>query len=313
VFLLAACGNGSGVPDQELGGLVIGAKPGDAPIDLERAAKEPAELGRALMRPFHMEAAALGPHALALETSSIVTPGGGGPPVENLSDHTSLELGEGSAWHALYTNSADYGREVIASAGGKELFLRPRYQRWHRRAPEGPDEAAQIQDSFASAIGATWDLVAPGAELTDEGPVQFAGRAGRKISVKLAASPHDPPAEPLPQRKWREHRRIEELTGDVVLDADKGVPLAVHLTATIGFTRDGKPFDMKVQLTSVVASLLASGAPPLAIAAPADGDTVTTPERLREVDDRDFLLQGMAPPAKIKGADPALGSGSAAR
>jgi hypothetical protein len=296
----AACGSGSGVPDQDLGGLVVARKPADAPIDVEKAAHDPAELGRALMRPFRVTAAALGPHALALETETDVTSAGSA--VSQLSDHTSLELGAGSAWHGLYTNSADYGREVIEAASGQELFLRPRYQRWHRRAPEGPDEVPALQDSFASAIAATWDLVAPGAELSDEGPVQFAGRAGRKIAVKLAPTPRAPDAEPLPQRAWREHRRIEALDGDVVLDAEKGVPLAVHLAATIGFQRDGKAYDMKVKLTSVVANILASGGTAIAIAPPAEADTVTTPERLREVDDRDFLLQGMAPPARVGGA-----------
>jgi hypothetical protein len=35
---------------------------------------------------------------------------------------------------------------------------------------------------------------------------------------------------------------------------------------------------------------------------PATEDVVATPERLREVDDRDFLLQGIAPPLR-KAAD----------
>jgi len=302
----AACGRDSGVADQDLGGLVVAAKPADAPIDVARAAADPVELGRALMRPFRDEVGALGPHALALETSSEVS--AAGQVTSTLSDHTALELGSGGAWHGLYTNSADYGREVVAPAGGKELFLRPRYQRWHRRAPEAPDESLALEDSFATAIGATWDLLAPGAELTDEGATEFAGRAGRKIAVQLAPSPRAPDAEPLPQRKWREHRRIEALAGEVVLDTETGVPLSVRLAGTIGFMRDGRAFDMKVTLTSVVAGVGSA----MAVVAPADADSVATPERLREVDDRDFLLQGMAPATHAKQAESAGSAGSAA-
>ena len=308
----AACSRSGGVADEDLGGLVVAAKPVDAPIDVARAASDPGELGRALARPFRAEATALGPHALTIETQTDVATGGA--PVSTLADKTVIELGEAGAWHAVYTNSADYGREATAPAGGKDLYLRPRYQRWHHRAPETPEEPGQLEDSFAGALGATWDLVAPGVELTDLGAVQVGARAGRKIAVKLAPQPRAPDAEPLPQRKWREHRRVEALAGEVVLDTDKGVPLSVQLSGTVGFTRDGKPYEMKLTLTSAVAGIGTA----VAITTPADADSVATPERLREVDDRDFLLQGMAPASRAKPSEPAgsgagSGSGSAAR
>lgn len=307
IVALAACGRSQGVEDRDLGGLVVAPKAQDAPIVVDKAAKDPAELGRALARAHH--AWGLPPHTLALATSTTVEEAG--KPVEDLSDHTTLELGDGGAFHAVYTNSADYGREVLYTGG--QLYLRPRYQRWHQRAPEAPDEPAQIEDEMVGAPFATWDLLAPGIELTDQGPAQVGGRAGRKIAVKLSPSPKKPPAEPLAQRKWREKRTIDAVSGEIVLDADKGVPLHVALTGTVSFTRDNRRFTMKLSVQSDVSGVGTA----VAMSAPGSDDVVATPERLREVDDRDFLLQGIAPPLRktpdgtpVAPAPAAAGSGS---
>ncbi|MGE5183402.1 MAG: hypothetical protein ACM31C_15130 [Acidobacteriota bacterium] len=298
VAALAACGRSQGVPDRELGDLVIAPKTNADPIDLSRAKKDPAELGRALRLPEHAVAAALGPHTVSISTATTVDEAG--KRVQELTDHVTIELGDKGAWHAIYANSADYGRETIfiPASGGDKLYLRPRYQRWHERAPETPDEPQQLRDGYYEAIAATWDLVAPAAELTDLGPASVAGRAGEKIRLELSPRPNKPPAEPLQQRKWREKRSIDALTGEVVLDAEKGVPLAVRLTGSIGFSRDGRRFSMNLSLDASIAGI----GQVAQVAAPGADDVVATPERLREVDDRDFLLQGIAPPLR-KNAD----------
>ncbi len=287
---LIACGRSRGVPDEQLGDLVIAPKQKADPIDVDRAGHDAAELGRALALPAHEVTAALGPHGTVIEVQTTVSEGQ--KPVSDLADHTQIELGDKSELHAVYTNSADYGREVTFTGG--KLYLRPRYQRWHARAPETPDEPTKIVDQMEDAIGATWDLVAPAAEVTETGSDKVAGRAGKKITVKLSPTPRPNPPEPLAQRKWRESRTIDALAGEVVLDADKGVPLAVKLTATVGFSRDGRHFSMKVQLQSTVSAIGQAAQ----IAAPGADDVVATPERAREVDDRDFLLQGIAPPLR---------------
>jgi hypothetical protein len=284
---LCACGRSQGVSDRDLGGLVVAPKQHAEPIDLDLAVKESAELGRALMLPEHAVAAALGPHVIGISMETIVTEGG--VTVSNLDDHTTIELGDKGAYHAVYTNSADYGREATFTSG--KLYLRPRYQRWHGRSPEAPDEPEKLRDQFYEPIAATWDLLAPGAELTDRGTVQVAGRTGRKIELKLSPSPQQPAEEPLVQRKWREHRSIDALAGEVVLDVDKGVALSVKLAGTIGFSRDGRRFTMKVKVQSDVSAVGQAAA----IVAPPAEEVVATPERLREVDDRDVLLQGIAP------------------
>lgn len=289
-----ACGRAQGVPDEELGGLVVDTKVPDKPIDLDLAAKDPAELSRALTRPYRAMVAALPPHTVIVQSKTTVEEAG--KVTDELGESGSIALGEAGAFRGEYTNTADYGREVTFVSG--TLYLRPRYQRWHRRAPETADEPAALRDSFVAPIAATWDLVAPAAELTDLGPIDLAGRRGRKIALKLAPAQAKNPPETLAQRKWRESRAIEELTGEVVLDADKGVPLSVKLTGTVGFTRDGRRFKLKVSLTSTVTAVGSA----IAVTAPPDTEVVATPERLREVDDRDYLLQGIAPPIR-KGSD----------
>ncbi len=288
--LALGCGRSEGVPDEQLGGLVIAPKTQAAAIDVARATKDPRELGRALSLPYRDVIAALGPHTFEIKTSTTVEEGG--KQVNDLSDQTKIELGDNTAFSAVYTNSADYGREALFVDG--KLYLRPRYQRWHGRAPEHPDEPSQIRDSFFAPIPATWELLAPGVELTDQGTTQIAGRTGRTIAVKLAPNAARPAAETLEQRKWREKRSVEAVSGEIVIDADKGVPLAVKLAGTIGFSRDGRRFTMKLTLDAAVSAI----GKPVALAAPPADQVVATPERLREVDDRDFLLQGIAPPLR---------------
>jgi hypothetical protein len=303
----AACGRGQGVDDRDLGGLVVAPKTEQAPIVVDKAIKDPAELGRALGRAHHSWG--IGPHTLVIATATAVEEAG--KPVEDLSDQTTLELGDKGAYHAVYTNSADYGREVTFANG--VLYLRPKYQKWHQRAPETPEEPAQLEDEMAGAAFATWDLLAPGVELTDQGPAQVGGRAGRKIAVKLSPSPRKPPAEALSQRKWRQGRTIEAASGEVILDAEKGIPLHVNLAGVVSFTRDNRRFTMSVSVKADVSGVGTAAA----ITVPGDGDVVATPERLREVDDRDYLLQGIAPPLRknpdgspVAPAPAAAGSGS---
>jgi hypothetical protein len=175
-----------------------------------------------------------------------------------------------------------------------KLYLRPRYQRWHARSPEAPDEPAALRDDYAGVVAAVWDLLGPGAQLTDSGQIDVAGRHGHKISVDLSSEPSQPAAESITQRKWREARTVETVSGAVVLDTEKAVPLVVKLIGTIGYTRDGRRFTMRISVDSLISDL---GSPAL-LAPPADADIVTTPERRREVDERDYLLQGIAPPLR---------------
>ncbi len=290
VLVAASCGRSQGVPDRDLRGLVETKDRGPQKVDVERASKDPDALSVALGAPHHVVTAALGVHSVTIASATHVSENG--KPTTDLDDKTLIQVGDKGAFYALYTNSADYGREAVF-VGGK-LYLRPRYQRWHERAPEAAEEPEQLEDQFAEPVAATWDLLAPGAELSDRGVVQIAGRAGRKIEIEPAAAQKKPASEPLAQRKWRESRTIEGLTGEVILDAEKGVPLSVKLSGTVRFLRDGRRFAMQVSVQSDISEI----GKVAEIAVPATEDVVATPERLREVDDRDFLLQGIAPPLR---------------
>src|SRR5262245_29076346 len=100
---IAACGRSQGVSDDRLGGLVVEVKQPDAPVEVDLAAKETRELGRALGRPQAIAIAALGPHTTRISTTNAVTEGG--RPSSALDDLALIELGDGGAYHALYNNS----------------------------------------------------------------------------------------------------------------------------------------------------------------------------------------------------------------
>jgi hypothetical protein len=227
--------------------------------------------------------------------------------VNALTVDTTIELGDKATWHAVANNSEDYGREAIWT--GDALYLRQRYARWHKRAPNDELEPVALRDDYAAELAAVWDLLSPGIELSDRGARTVAGRGGRVIEVKLSPSPKKPAAEPLTQRKWRETRVVEAASGEVVLDTDTGAPLAIKLAGKLAFVRDGRRFTMTIDATSAVRDI----GQVVAIALPPAEEVVATPERFKEVDDRDALLKNLAPPIKAQLDDEAgTSAGSAA-
>jgi hypothetical protein len=299
-MLGAGCGRDGGVADSELGELVIAPKLADHAIDVELASRDAGELARAVALPHRRLAALLGPHRLAITSSFEVSEAG--KIVDQLTDELSLDFASPTAWHGTSNNSAEYGRETIFLDGS--LYLRARYQRWHQRPPTNDVEPAALADRFYDAGAATWDLLSPSITVTDQGATTSATsppRAARKIAITSAASPQKPAREALTQRKWRESRTVEGVEGEAVLDATTGAPLRLALRGTVGFMRDGKAYSMRVNVTSAVTSLEAPS-----ISAPDPAEVVQTPVRMHEVDERDKLLERIAPP--LRGADRAAPS-----
>ncbi len=296
VAALAGCGRDAGVPDSELGDLVVARPTRDQPIDVELAARDADELGRAVALPHTRLGELLGPHRLTAKSQlEVADPGQGGKVVEQLGDETVLQFAGAKAWRGVMNNSADYGREVIAL--GDKLYLRARYQRWHERPPNDEREPDSLRDGFAQSAAATWDLLAPAIAVTDAGQGSFAGRAARKLGLGQASTPRATPREALAQRKWRESRSITDVQGEVMLDAKTGAALAVSLRGTVSFQREGHPLTMKLSVESQLGELGAAQAP----TPPPAEDVVQTPGRLHEVDERDRLLEGIAPP--LRGGD----------
>ena len=283
----AGCGSSGGTSDKDLEGLVVAEKPPPATIDLGKVSRDAQTLAAALQLPWSRAAAQLGDHRLTITTQHEVREGNG--VLETLEDTTVIDLAKDGTYRALYENQHDYGREVVYLDG--KLYLRPRYARWHARAPETDSEATEIRDQMASALGAHVAIYAHGLEVSDKGGVQEAGRAGRRLELKLAPSPKPAPRPTLTQHAWREGLTVEAAAGEVVLDDATGLPLKARIDATVAFVRDGKRLTMRLAIQQ-------STAPgTVAVARPEDDQIVATPVRLREVDDRNFLLQGIAPPA----------------
>ncbi len=287
--VVAGCRGGGGTRDEDLAGLVTTPAAKVAKIDIGPASRDSAELARALAQPWSTVATALGEHTVTIEHKLEVREGT--TVLETLGETTTLVSAADGSYHATYANTADYGREVIYLAPTTTLYLRPRYARWHQRAPETLEEPATTRDQLVSVLAADFELVAHGAEISDKGAATEAGRGGRRLELKRAPSARPAPKQALAQRDWRDGAIVEELTGEVVLDEQTATPLRGRLDAAIAFVREGKRLTMRLSVTQVVTLT-----PAPAIAAPADDVVVATPERRREVDERNFLLQGIAPP-----------------
>ena len=282
----AACGGGRG-GDREPPGLVTATVTAPRPIDVDRAARDAGELARAVAQPWRIAAAALGDHSLTIDSTVVVKDGAA--VLEQLGEHVTIASAAAGAYHATADNTADYGREVVWVGG--QLYLRPRYALWHGRGPERDDEPQELRDQLAAVLGDYLDLCARGLEVSDKGPAQAAGRSGRRVELKLAPTPRAVPAQAVTQRAWRDTIVVTAARGEVVLDDELGVALTGTLTAEVRFQRDGKPLTMAVTVTHTA---LATAAP--AVAPPAADQVVATPIRAREVDDRNALLKGIAPP-----------------
>ncbi|MBK9036935.1 MAG: hypothetical protein IPL61_37735 [Myxococcales bacterium] len=281
-----ACGGGRG-GDREPPGLVTATTTAPRPIDVDAAARDGGELARALAQPWRVAAAALGDHRLTIDSTVIVKDGA--TELEQLGEHVVIESAAAGPYHATADNTADYGREVIWVGG--RLYLRPRYALWHERGPETDDEPAAIRDQIAEVLGDYLDLCARGLEVSDKGAAQAAGRSGRRVELKLAPAPRAVPPQPVVQRAWRDTVVVTALGGEVILDDELGVALTGSLTAEVQFQRAGKALTMAVTVTHAVATIAAP-----TVAPPAPDQVVATPTRAREVDDRNALLKGIAPP-----------------
>ncbi len=277
VLACAACGREGRAPEAPL--------PAAAPaFDVARAASDPVLLGVAVAR----SPRELFP-SFRLRATSRVAVVEDGKPLESLDEEALVERAPGGALHAYYGNSREQGRELYASGG--QVWVRPRYGKFHRRAPAEPDEAERVADETGGTLAAYLELVLPGAVLRDAGAATAAGRPGRKVILARAQTPPAPRAD---LAGWRRTATVEALDGELILDEATGAVLAGRLAARVGFTRDGRALAMTLAATH---SLEAVGGA-LAITPPPDSESSPTPQRSTEMADRDELLGGLAPPAR---------------
>ena len=293
ILVVTACQGDGGVKDEELEGLVVSPPDEQAPVDVDKALRDGTELGRALSIPHHAVLEVLGAHTAKITARFEVKENN--EIVDSLSDETLIEMGKDGAYHAAYNNSADYGREIVFD--GKSLFLRQRYAKWHGRAPNDAREASRTLDEMYAIAGDYFDLVAFAAEVTDKGAEQVLGRGGRRVEIKLAPAGKKPKDQLLTQKQWRETVAVQELSGDAVLDAESGVPLQARFKASLSFSRDGRTFLMTLEVGQDLTGL----GQEVAITPPPPEEVMSTAERMKEVDERDELLRGIAPPTRKGG------------
>ena len=269
-------------------------------VDVARAARDAEALRLALTRPHR--AASLGAHRFEATSRLRVTEAG--TEVEALDVSETLEQAADGAFHVLAHNSKDYGREAFfipgipgtagAPADDKagRLWIRPGFGKFHHRAPAEPDEPARLLDETFATFGAQFDVVAGSATVADGGATTVAGRPAHKVTIALG--PKRARTEPLPERQWRDSVTVQALSGEVTLDDATGLPLAGQLAAQLTFVREGHSYAMTLVATHAVKDVGAT----VAITPPAPTDSVETPGRSPDFDDREDLLRGIAPPAR---------------
>lgn len=301
--LVACSGSDEGRPDEELGGLVVAGDPKAAAIDVGKAARDPRELARALALPHEQVGALLGPHALSGATRLEVREGD--KVVEEMTEETAVELDAKGNYHARAASSKEYGREIYFVDGW--MYLRPRYGKYHKRRPADEVEPARVRGEIAGTTAAAFELLARGAKVTDGGEVDEGGRKARKITIAMGKSQPASEEETSTQRAWREQAVVQEVAGEVVLDAASGAPLRAQVRGAVAFQREGRSFVMRLEAQHELASF----GKVAAVAAPHEDETISDIEPPHELDERESLLQGIAPPSRR--APTPGGAGGAAR
>jgi hypothetical protein len=229
----------------------------------EEAKVEPAQ---ALLRRWRDSAAQLAPVSFAGSARSVLREGD--KVLATLDETFAIEAEAGAgATHALVTNSRDTGRELYAKGG--TVWVRPRYGKLHRRAPSSSDEIAKAVDDAYGALAAQIALLREGMSVTDAGPAQAMGRPGHRIVLRAAGG------------------KVEALDGEAILDDRTGTVVGARLEARLAVD-GGRTLELRClhELKPLAG----------AVALPAEDDSVATPMRSPDTEDREELLRGLAPP-----------------
>jgi hypothetical protein len=286
----AHCGrSGEGRPDHELGGLVHSPNDQPAAIQLDRAVKDRGELVRAASLTHAQVSALIGPHQVRGRSRHEVREGT--ELVEELDDEIAIELDSEGRYHAILNNSKEYGREVFFAGGA--LYLRPRYGKYHRRAPVDDDEPDRLRSEIFGTVAAHLELLAPGLAVEDGGTAEVGGRAARLVKLS-AGKASSPPRQSVSQRAWRESAVVQDVSGELALDAETGVPLRAQVKGAVSFQRDGRSFTMRLESEHQLSAL----GKVAAISPPEPEKVVADIEQRHELEERESLLKGIAPPSR---------------
>jgi hypothetical protein len=216
----------------------------------------------------------LGPHRFHGTSSLQVLDPNTKTEFEQLKDETAIDF-DGQGYRATLDNSREYGRHAWFVDG--VLYLRPRFGAYHKRAPTDGTEAPRIRDEmYATAAG----YLAPfqnAMKVSDGGQETVAGQVARKVLLSTDGDDS-----------------VRSLAGMIYLDEKTGVPLKVEIAGAFEFEQEGKKLLMRVEARHEFSDIHAVPK----IGAPTDAESLPTPERSHETDDRNTLLRGIAPPAR---------------
>ena len=289
--VLGCTSEGEGRPDKDLGDLVL-SPPKESPfVDLDKASQGHDALFDALHLPHSWVSSKLGAHKVQ-GTSKVVVKEGD-VLLEELEDALFLDIDGEDRFVVTLDNSKDYGRHAIYD--GSSLYLRPRFGKYHARAPQSEDEASEIRSEMFAGATDYLDLFRNQIEVSDKGKQTLDGRAVRQVALKMApeAREHEVPAK-LSQHRWRDTIEVQAIEGLVSLDAESGVPVSVEFKGSIKYTRDKRRFEMLLRASRSISEI----GHERAVAPPAEELILRIPARHRELAERDSLLQGIAPPAR---------------
>ncbi|MEM9492085.1 MAG: hypothetical protein AAGC55_23260, partial [Myxococcota bacterium] len=277
---------------------------GDRAIDLDRAASDARELLRALRMSHVRVGSVLGAHRI--ECTASVEVKAGAEVLDQLTVTTALDYADSGEFRGVLENSADYGREIIYTDG--LLYLAPRYGLFHRRPPEHQDEPVELRDQLFGELAAHVEVLAGGLAVSAAAPAEHGGRSARTVTLAAAATQRPPSGTDRPGAAWRDSIRVTEASGTIALDSETGIPLHATVRGAAAASESGRA----LTVTVAVDYRVIRGGQAVAIAAPPGERWLDTPLRSREIDQRETLLRGIAPPRKRTSAPapstPAKGS-----
>lgn len=167
------------------------------------------------------------------------------------------------------------GKQVIFAGG--MTYARNRFAPFRERPTDRGRDARRYRDESFGLLGELARLYGPALALTPAGEEPFLGRTARRFTVSLAQAPAAPPAadgrvfgQAGPDADTRRHLAFLDgrvpvaATGEVLLDAETGVPLRATLRGAFGVKDDPR---LRVQL-EVTAEVRALGEKVAAVTAP---------------------------------------------
>ena len=161
--------------------------------------------------------------------------------------------------------SAVTGREVVYA--GRMTYARGQWAPFRERPSDGGHDARRFRDDSFRAAASLAELLGPSLRATPAGDATVLGRAARRYALALAEGVA-PPAQKAPQglpdsgydADTRRHLAFLEgrvptsASGELVLDAETGVPLEVELRAA--FTeRDDRQLRVEALVDARVTAL----------------------------------------------------------